>query len=213
VSRVRIKFCGMTRPGDIRLACELGVDAVGFVFAARSPRRIHLRQAEALREAVAPLVCPVALFMDNVAEEVWPVLRALAPGLLQFHGREDAAFCERFGIPYLKTLPMGEGVEAVERIAREHPHAAGYLLDGHRAGEAGGQGRAFDWARLPVLARPALLAGGLRPDNVGAAIARARPHAVDVSSGIEVAPGIKDGERMRHFVDEVRRAEHGSEGG
>ncbi|TWG88777.1 phosphoribosylanthranilate isomerase [Luteimonas sp. J16] len=212
--RTRIKFCGMTRPGDVRLAGELGVDAVGFVFAARSRRRVEPAQALAMREALAPMVDAVALFMDNPAEEVRQVVTTMRPSLLQFHGDEDEGFCRSFGLPYLKAVPMGADAspDPLELHAR-YPTAAGFLLDAHAPGEPGGGGRAFDWAKVPRgLTKPILVAGGLTPDNVHDAIVATRPWGVDVASGVELqggAPGIKDGARMRRFVEEVRRADCG----
>jgi phosphoribosylanthranilate isomerase len=212
VSRTRIKFCGMTRPGDVRLACELGVDAVGLVFAERSPRRLDLDQAMALRSALAPFVDIVALFMDAPAEQVERIVRSLRPQALQFHGDESEAECRRWGIPYLKAISMADRVDARSLVAR-YPSAAGLLLDSHAAGESGGSGRSFDWTRIPSdIGRPWLLAGGLRPENVGEAMGAVRPWGVDVSSGIESAPGVKDGEKMRRFVEEVRRAENAPAG-
>jgi phosphoribosylanthranilate isomerase len=212
VSRTRIKFCGLTRAGDVRLACETGVDALGFVFAAGSSRRIAPEDARSLREAIAPMVAAVALFLDQDEREVAVAIKALRPSLLQFHGGEDDRFCAQFGVPFLKTLPMGEGAAAPEAVADRYPSAAGFLLDGHGPGEPGGRGIAFRWHALPKLGRPVVVAGGLHAGNVGAAIAVMRPYAVDVSSGIEMAPGHKDGARMQQFVDEVRRADRtGSE--
>jgi phosphoribosylanthranilate isomerase len=210
--RTRIKFCGLTRAGDVRLACELGVDALGFVFAPASPRVVTPADARALREAVAPMVATVALFLDPDPREAEAAIKALRPALLQFHGREDDRFCAGFGVPFLKTLPMGEGSEAPEVAADRYPSAAGFLLDGHGPGESGGRGLAFAWRALPRLDRPLVIAGGLHAGNVATAIALMRPYAVDVSSGIEMAPGHKDGARMQQFVDEVRRADRtGSE--
>lgn len=208
-SRTRIKFCGMVRPGDVRLAGALGVDAVGFVFAPGSPRRLRPQDAARLRDALAPLVDAVALFMDNSAAEVRAAIGQLQPTLLQFHGGEDDAFCRRFGLPYLKAIPMG-GARAPSAAAlrARYPGAAGFVLDSHAPGATGGSGNAFDWRRWPRgLTRPALLAGGLDADNVFVAIAAAQPWGVDVSSGIERAPGVKDAARMRRFVAEVRRAD------
>ena len=210
MSRTRIKFCGLTRPGDVRLACETGVDALGFVFVPGSPRCIDADAARALREAVAPMVATVALFVDPARSEVEAAIRALRPALLQFHGREDDAFCAGFGLPFVKTIPMGEGAEPPELACGRYPSAAAFLLDGHGPGQHGGQGLAFDWRPLPQLPRPVVLAGGLHAGNVGAAIAVLRPYAVDVSSGIECAPGHKDGARMQQFVDEVQRADRRS---
>ena len=202
-----MKFCGLTRAGDVRLACELGVDALGFVLAPRSPRRLDAGELAGLRAAVSPLVDVVALFMDPAAGEVLDAMRRLRPTLLQFHGSEEDSFCRSFGLPFLKSLPMAGGGEEALTASRRYPSALAFVLDGHGPGEAGGSGRAFDWSSTPRTARPVFLAGGLAPGNVGAAIRAARPSAVDVSSGIESAPGQKDGERMRQFLDEVRRVD------
>lgn len=205
--RTRIKFCGLTRPGDVRLAGELGVDALGFVFAAHSPRRLMPAQAAALREAAPLLVSVIALFMDNPRAEVEAVIRALRPHCLQFHGDESPAFCASFGVPYLRTIAMVQPASAVRAAIDAHSGAAAFLLDGHAPGESGGQGTRFDWSTIPAIDRPWWLAGGLCPDNVGDAIRTARPFAVDVSSGIEAAPGHKDGRKMQQFIEEVRRAD------
>ncbi|RRN55971.1 phosphoribosylanthranilate isomerase [Pseudoxanthomonas sp. SGNA-20] len=207
--RTRIKFCGMTRPGDVRLASELGVDAVGFVFAEGSPRQVTPMAARQLRLAMAPLVSAVALFRNNSAEEVREVVRQIRPALLQFHGDEDDAFCRAFRVPYMKAIPMGDGSTwDAQSLQQRWPNAAAFLFDSHGAGGSGGSGKAFDWRRLPTgLHRPFVLAGGLDPDNVAEAIAATLPWAVDVASGIELSPGIKDGDRMRRFVAEVRRAD------
>jgi phosphoribosylanthranilate isomerase len=205
--RTRIKFCGLTRPGDVRLAVELGVDALGFVFASASPRRLGPEQLEGLRQAVPPLVSVVALFMDNPGSEVAAAIKALHPTLLQFHGAENEAFCRSFGLPFIKTVAMGQGADDAALARKRYPSASAFLLDGHGPGQPGGRGERFDWTTIPPLGRPVFLAGGLTPVNVGQAIRAARPYAVDVSSGIESAPGLKDGEKMQQFVDEVRRAD------
>lgn len=205
--RTRVKFCGLVRHGDVRLACELGVDALGFVMVQGSPRRLSPQQLPGLRAAVSPLVDVVALFMNPRGSEVLDTLRRLRPTLLQFHGEESDAFCRSFGLPFLKSLPMGAGSEDPLVAARRYPSAVALLLDGHGPGQAGGGGQSFDWSRTPQLARPIFLAGGLGVGNVGEAIRASRPYAVDVSSGIENAPGLKDGERMQQFLDEVRRAD------
>lgn len=207
MTRTRVKFCGLTRPGDVRLACELGVDAVGFVLVPGTPRAVSSGALPGLRAAVSPLVQVVALFMDPHGSEVLDVIRRLRPTLLQFHGSEGDAFCRSFGLPFIKTLPMGEGADDATLAARRFPSALAFVLDGHGPGQQGGRGRAFDWSRVPRLERPSLLAGGLTPGNVAAAIARVRPYAVDVSSGIESSPGQKDGERMQQFLEEVHRAD------
>lgn len=206
--RTRIKFCGLTRLEDVAIACALGVDAVGFVFAERSRRRISPAQAAPLRDALDPFVASVALFMGNDAAAVREVIDIARPTILQFHGDEDDAFCASFGLPYLKAVAMGgEGARADDLGAR-YPRATGFLFDSHAAGQAGGSGHAFDWSRLPRdCPRPWLLAGGLHPDNVFDAIRATGCWGVDVSSGIESAPGEKDAAKMRRFVEEVRRAD------
>ncbi|WP_159016043.1 phosphoribosylanthranilate isomerase [Cognatiluteimonas profundi] len=206
--RTRIKFCGMTRPGDVRLASELGVDAVGFVFAQKSRRRIRPEEARLMRNALAPLVDAVALFMDNTAEEVRDAIRQVRPTLLQFHGSEDDAFCRGFGLPWVKAVPMGlADKSSATALQVRYPGAAAFLFDSHGE-EGGGTGETFDWSRIPrSLTKPVLLAGGLNPDNVFDAIMATMPWGVDVASGIEGAPGVKDGDQMRRFVEEVRRAD------
>jgi len=207
--RTRIKFCGMTRAGDIRLAGELGVDAVGFIFAHGSPRRVAPAEARAMRQATAPMVDVVALFRNNSKDEVREVIRTVRPSLLQFHGEEEDSFCRSFSMPYMKAIPMGDGATHNARaLQMAYPNAAAFLFDSHSPGGSGGSGQAFDWARVPTgLHRPFLLAGGLTPDNVFDAIVATLPWGVDVSSAIESAPGIKDGDKMRRFVEEVRRAD------
>lgn len=212
--RTRIKFCGLTRPGDVRLASELGADAIGFVFATDSPRCVPPEQARLMRNALAPLVDAVALFMDNTTGEVREAIKQVRPTLLQFHGEEDDAFCRGFGVPYIKAVPMGAAVAdagtagAASALQVRFPGAAGFLFDSHAPGSSGGSGRAFDWTQMPRdVNKPVLLAGGLDPDNIFDAILATLPWGVDVSSGIESEPGIKDGDRMRRFVEEVRRAD------
>jgi len=203
---VRIKLCGMTRAEDVRLAVELGADYVGLILAPRSPRRLGMAQAAELRSLVASRSAAVLLLMDNPGEEVRRGVDAIRPDLLQFHGAEDDAFCAGFGLPFLKAVAMGDGADPLAEMAR-FPSAFGFVLDGHGAGQAGGSGHRFDWSRLPhACDRPILLAGGLGPDNVGEAIRTVRPWGVDVSSGIETAPGRKHPEAMRRFVEAARAA-------
>ena len=207
--RTRIKFCGFTRVGDVRLASELGVDGIGLVFAPGSPRRVHVAEARSMRNAMAPFVDAVALFRDNTTEEVREVVRQLRPTLLQFHGDEDDAFCRGFGLPYMKAIPMAGGdPENARSLQTRYPNAGAFLFDGHAPGGAGGTGRTFDWSRIPTgLHKPVMVGGGLTAENVFDVVQATLPWGVDVSSGIESAPGIKDGDRMRRFVEEVRRAD------
>ncbi len=203
--RTRIKFCGMTRVDDALAAAQLGADAIGLIFAHGSPRRIDADDADRIARAMPPFVCRVGLFLDQHADAVARTVNAVALDLLQFHGREEAAFCRMFGKPYIKVVPMLD-VDDVAAFAAGYPDAAGFLLDSLRAGAAGGTGQTFDWTRaVAALDRPILLAGGLNPQNVHAAVTSVKPWAVDASSGIETSPGIKDHARMRVFIDEVHR--------
>ena len=207
MSRTRIKFCGITRVEDAMRAAVMGADAIGMVFTARSPRCVAIERARAIRAAVPPFVDVTALFMDDDRDWVEEVVARVQPHYLQFHGEESREECTSYARPYLKAIAMGEGAGALERLAG-YPDAAGLLLDGHGLGEAGGSGRAFDWSLVPAAAKqPLILAGGLDAQNVGRAIAVARPWAVDVSSGIESMPGIKDPAAMRAFIDAVREAD------
>lgn len=206
-TRTRVKFCGITRPQDADAAVALGADAIGLVLAAGSPRFISLDQAVSIRRRLPAFVQAVALFRNADAESVRRAIAALQPDLLQFHGDETPGFCESFGRPYLRAVPMRGGAD-LAHWERQFASAAALLLDAHAAGEPGGQGASFDWAGLAGRAsRPYVLAGGLTPDNVGGAVARLRPYAVDVSSGIESAPGVKDEARMRRFIEAVRKAD------
>ena len=207
----RIKCCGMTRVEDALLAAQCGVDAIGLVFAARSKRHLSVAQARDIRFALPPFVTSVALFMDDTAERVAEIIDAVQPDLLQFHGSEEDGWCAQFGRRYMKAIAMGDGAAALPRL-RAYPRAAALLLDGHAGGQAGGTGHAFDWSLLPRdLTQPVVLAGGLDARNVGDAIRAVHPWAVDVASGIESAPGIKDPQRMLQFIAAVRAADRGGE--
>ena len=166
--RTRIKFCGMTRAGDVRLASELGVDALGFVFAPGSPRRVRAEEARLMRTALEPLVDAVAVFRDNEAEDVRETVRQVRPTVLQFHGAEDDAFCRSFGLPYIKGISIDGGpVENAVALQMHYPGASAFLFDGPRPGN----GTPFDWSRIPTgLANPFKIAGGLRAANVFDAI-------------------------------------------
>ncbi|HZR33739.1 MAG TPA: phosphoribosylanthranilate isomerase [Nevskia sp.] len=205
--RTRIKFCGMTSAGDALAAAALGVDALGFIFAPGSPRLLTLEAGAAIRRRLPPLVTAVTLLRNNPAEEVRAIIAAVQPQLLQFHGDESAEFCAAFGLPYMKAVGMKGLPRPLAEIAREYAGAAALLLDGHAPGGAGGQGQSFDWNGIAAIDKPVVLAGGLRPDNVAQAIRTARPYAVDVSSGIESAPGIKDSGKMEAFVRQVQGAD------
>ena len=205
MSRTRVKFCGVVRLEDALEAASLGVDAIGLVFARGSPRALESEAAAAIASALPPFVARVGLFRDAAVEHVRAVCEAVPLDLLQFHGSEPPDYCRQFAKPYLKAIGMaGELDPAVE--ATRYADAAALVLDAHAPGAAGGTGRTFDWARARVVGARIVLAGGLAPDNVAAAIAATSPYAVDVSSGVESSPGVKDSGKMRRFLDEVRSA-------
>jgi len=202
--RTRIKICGFTRPDDARQAAALGVDAIGLVFYAPSPRAVDIAQAQAVIKALPPFVSSVGLFVDASADRVREVLAQVPLDLLQFHGNEEPAYCAQFGRPWLKAIRMREGID-LQREAERYGAAAGLLLDAYRPGTPGGTGEAFAWSRVPQdLNLPIVLAGGLSPANVGEAITTVRPHAVDLSGGVESAKGIKDAAKMAELVAAVR---------
>lgn len=206
--RTRVKICGITRAEDAVAAVECGADAVGFVCYPRSPRFVEGGRLHELAAVLPPFVTPVLLFVDAEAEHVRACLARVPQALLQFHGHETRADCERFGRPYLRAVPMGEGVDLLD-CERAFPSAIALLADAPSAG-FGGSGAVFDWARLPTptqRTKPLVLAGGLNESNAMNAIVRVRPFAVDVSSGVESAPGIKDTARLRRFVAAVRAAD------
>lgn len=202
--RTRVKICGITRVEDGLAAARAGADAIGLVFYARSPRAVSAAQARTIVRALPPFVTTVGLFVDAAAEDVRHVLQAVPLDLLQFHGDESPEQCRIYGRPYLKALRMREGVD-VAATARTYGDAAGLLVDTYVEGVAGGTGLAFEWSRLPHdLARPVILAGGLTPDNVAAAVVQVRPWAVDVSGGVEAAPGLKDAAKIAAFIRGVK---------
>jgi phosphoribosylanthranilate isomerase len=205
--RTRVKICGLTREQDVRDAVELGADAIGLVFYAPSPRAVSLEAAIRLATAVPAFVTLVGLFVDAEPAAVRAVLRQVPLGALQFHGNEAPDYCASFERPWIKAIAMGNGVDALEQ-ARRFSGAASLLLDTFDARLAGGTGRRFDWDEVPPdLAARVVLAGGLDASNVADAIARVRPHAVDVSGGVEAAKGIKDRTMISAFMQGVRHGD------
>lgn len=197
---VRVKICGITRSEDLHAACKAGADALGFVFYAGSPRHLSIEQAALLVAQLPPFVQSVGLFVDAEPAFVEAVLETVPLDLLQFHGNEAPEQCRAFGRPYLKAVRMRAGVDLVKYCADFHD-ARGLLLDAYVPGVPGGTGEHFDWGLIPAgLPKPIVLSGGLNPDNVAQAVQAVRPWAVDVSSGVETAPGIKDAARVAAFV-------------
>lgn len=202
IDPVRIKICGLTRAEDIRVAIACGADALGFVMWAGSPRAIDADRLATLSATVSPFVTRVGLFVDPGVADVEACLPYL--DLLQFHGDEPADFCARFGKPWIKAIRMRDEID-LGAVAETYSGAGALLLDAFRPGVPGGTGETFDWQRIPdSLAKPVILAGGLTPDNVAAAVMQVRPYAVDVSGGVESGEGIKDPLRIRAFCAQVQ---------
>ncbi|CAM4061234.1 phosphoribosylanthranilate isomerase [Bordetella tumulicola] len=215
--RTRVKICGLTREADIASAVQAGADAIGFVFYPGSKRYVAPAQAAALRRAVPAFVDTVALFVNPDPSEVQVVLDHVGPDLLQFHGDESVQDCTRYGVRFLRAFRAGApGLDTPDDLAtvcRAYEAAAGWLFDSYSAGY-GGSGQAFDHrllaaVRADVSARPIILSGGLNADNIGPLIQALRPWAVDVSSGVETAPGLKSADKIRALMDAVRHADDG----
>ena len=201
----RIKICGITRARDGVAAAQAGADAIGLVFYPPSPRFLNVERAREIRDALPPFVQTVALFVNPDSAQVAQVIGRVQPALLQFHGEETPAFCAQFGLPYLKACRVSPGVDLLKYL-QPFSTACGWLLDAH-VEEYGGVGASFDWSLVPPnLERPLVLSGGLTRENVATAVRRVKPWAVDVSSGVESAKGIKDAAQIAAFIAEVRNA-------
>ncbi len=204
--RTRIKICGITREEDLNSAVLHGADALGFVFYPPSVRCLDVALAARLVRLVPPFVTPVGLFVNEDAAVVHRVLEAVSLQMLQFHGEEDEAYCAQFGLPYIKAARVKPGLDLLE-YARSFLGARGLLLDAHVEGYGGG-GKTFDWRLIPKhLPLPLILSGGLHAGNIAAALTAIRPWAVDVSSGVEAAGGIKDDKKIAEFIAGVRSAD------
>jgi phosphoribosylanthranilate isomerase len=202
---VRVKICGISRNEDLSTACAAGADALGFVFYAKSPRNLSIEQAESLVKALPPFVQSVGLFVDAEPGFVRALLEAVPLDLLQFHGGENPEYCRQFGRPYLKAVRVRPGVDLV-KYASDFSDARALLLDAFVPGVPGGTGERFDWRLIPAgLNKPIILSGGLNPDNVAEAVQPVQPWAVDVSSGVESAPGIKDAAKVAAFIERARQ--------
>ena len=201
----RIKICGITRVEDVLAAAHSGADALGLVFYDKSPRYVTPKQAAQLAAAIPPFVTLVGLFVNASAEAVQEILQQVPLDVLQFHGEEEPNFCAQFDRPYLKAVRVKNGVDLVQYAAR-YKDAQGLLLDAFIEGTHGGTGVSFDWTLIPHnLPRPVVLSGGLHVNNVADAIKQVRPWAVDVSSGVEAAKGIKDAAKIAAFINEVKK--------
>jgi phosphoribosylanthranilate isomerase len=208
VSRTRIKICGITRSGDACAAAYAGADAIGLVFYAASPRALTVEAAQQLVASLPAFVSVVGLFVDAKRSLVESACAGLPLDLLQFHGAESEAYCSSFGRPYMKAMRVAADTDVAAQLGA-YASASAILLDTWREGVPGGTGLSFDWKQVPAqhAASRIVLAGGLNPLNVGAAIAQTGVYGVDVSGGVESAPGLKSIDKIRAFISAVQRAD------
>ena len=203
MTKIQTKICGITRPQDAQLAAQLGADAIGLVFFAGSKRCVTIAQAQAIVRALPPFVSVVALFVNETAARIREILARVPIDVLQFHGDEPPAFCQQFHRPYLKAVRVQTPADIIAAL-RDFAAARAVLFDAFVNGAYGGTGHTFDWAMLPQnLTAHWILSGGLNPDNVADALRVTRAQAVDVSSGVESAAGVKSAEKMAAFMAAV----------
>jgi phosphoribosylanthranilate isomerase len=206
--RVRVKICGLTRPEDVSACVAAGADALGFVFFADSPRAVTPARMPELLAQVPAFVQTVGLFVNAHPDWVERVLADVPLDLLQFHGDESQTDCARFHRPYIKAVRVRPGLDLLH-YCDQFADSRGLLLDAFHPGVWGGTGTSFDWSLIPGrLPLPLILSGGLNEHNVGTALSSVRPHAVDVSSGVEISKGIKDANRIQAFMNGVRKHEN-----
>jgi len=205
--RTRIKVCGITRLDDARCAVELGVDALGFVFWPGSPRRVSAAQAAAIAAALPPFVAAVGVFVNQPLDEIAAVASAAGLTAIQLHGDEAPEIWARVPGRCIRAIGVGAGFDGAALAA--WPAGVWPLLDADDPARRGGTGRVVDWdaAARAARTRRVILAGGLDASNIFEAITRVRPFAVDVSSGVETRPGVKDADRLRAFVEGVAAAD------
>jgi len=203
---IKVKICGITCPADAETAVQAGADLIGLVFHEPSPRHVTPDEAAEIVQGIPPYVLRVGLFVNPTPQSVAAAIAGCGLQMLQFHGDESPEFCRQFGMITMKAFRV-KGPETLEALVR-YPTDA-WLLDAHVPGKYGGTGQTFDWvlaAKAARLGKPVFLAGGLTPENVGEAVRAARPYGVDVSGGVETAPGRKDPEKIRRFVAQARAA-------
>jgi phosphoribosylanthranilate isomerase len=207
---VLVKICGITRADDARVAVESGAGAIGFLFWPGSPRVITPAVARRIVRTLPPFVTPVGVFVNQAAREINAVADEVGLGAVQLHGDETAADASAIERPVVKAVTLAGDDADVEAAVGAWPDSVVLLVDAADAERRGGTGRLADWANAARVARrrPVLLAGGLGPENVGEAIRRVAPFGLDVSSGVESSPGIKDHQRLRALFQAIGRASH-----
>lgn len=204
MNTIRTKICGITRPEDALAAAELGADAIGLVFYAKSKRAVSIEQAQAVVKDLSPFVSVVALFVNENEQTIREILRQVPIDVIQFHGDEDDDFCRRFDRPYLKAVRVQSAAD-IQTACAKFPNARALLFDAYHPTEYGGTGKSFDWTMLHGnIGKPWILAGGLTAENVAEAVKISGAAAVDVSGGVEISGGIKSREKMAAFIQAVK---------
>lgn len=207
MKRTRVKICGFTSAKQAAFAAHAGADAIGLVFYPPSPRHVSINKAQEIVAALPAFTTVVALFVDATEEQIRNVLEQVPIDLLQFHGDEPANQCRLYAKPYIKAIRMQPDTDILALTTKYHD-AAGLLLDAYHAQTKGGTGEQFDWDLIPdECALPVILAGGLGAHNAGEAINHVKPYALDVSSGVEIAKGIKDNNKIAEFLTEVYQSD------
>jgi len=200
---VKIKICGFTNAENAQQAALAGIDAIGLNFYAKSPRHVNIDSAREIVAALPPFVNKVGLFVNANPSLIDEVLCEVALDTLQFHGDESPSDCAQYEMPFIKAIRVSPEVDLI-KTANEYSQAGALLLDTYQSDFYGGSGKSFDWSLAKIeLDLPIILAGGLTPDNVSAAIDIVQPYAVDVSSGVESAKGFKDIDKIRAFISNV----------
>ena len=200
---VKIKICGFTDAENAQQAALTGIDAIGLNFYAKSPRHVNIDSAREIVAALPPFVNKVGLFVNANPSLIDEVLCEVALDTLQFHGDESPSDCAQYEMPFIKAIRVSPELDLI-KTANEYSQASALLLDTYQPDVYGGSGKSFDWSLANIeLDLPIILAGGLTPDNVSVAINTAQPYAVDVSSGVESAKGLKDIDKIRAFISNV----------
>lgn len=205
-ARVRIKFCGMTNVDDAVLAANLGVDAIGLIFYALSSRNVSIEQAREISSALPPFVSSVGVFVNPTVEFMREILNRVPLNYLQFHGEESPEFCSAFNLPYIKTIHVGS-LKITTQYEHMYSDACAFLFDTYHEDQRGGTGKVFDWQNLPKnTKKPILLSGGINSSNVTDAIRVVHPYGIDVTSGVEAKPGIKDKTKMLALINQIQES-------
>ena len=207
MSKLWIKICGITCNSDATAAADLGADAIGLVFYPRSPRAVTVDKVAGIVDGLTDRIDTVALFVDPTEEQVRDVLATNSISLLQFHGQEPEEFCKSFDVPYLKAVAVKD-YASIAKVIEDYPTARMILLDSYSKKAPGGTGITFDWKIAESVsaasAKKIVVAGGLNPENVQAAIQQINPFGIDVSSGVEKSHGMKDLSKLKAFIEGAR---------